>query len=580
MNKKVFANSRNKVLPFDQNGQFYYKKAQKFIDSNNYVDALSFYRKAVDKDPENVNYKMDLAQVFSEMNYYDESNRLLFLVLQKEKNKSECYFGLGCNFMALREYEKAEECFDRYLKMDSEGMYAEDVDDLLDLLRSTEYFTEEEFYIGSLSPAKEKLYKLANKGRELLDAGEYKKAIKCMEKVVKKDPVLVFVRNNLSLAYYCEGNTDKAVEMTKDILIEYPKNIHANCNLAIMLNDSGNETEVSELKRVILGFDTNDPDELHKIAVTLCELKLHKEANSALKELLQYRPYDVKLLHYYAVSWFNMKNFRESLFLWNRIEKILPENMISNYYKKLTQNYIKEDKEFKELGYHFQVPYEEIIFRVRKINDLLKLSIEDLKQKWERNDWTQGLFVWSLSLNDNLMKKGILNAVASMKDSKAEYFLRDFSLRRNVDDDLKKEALMLLSQMGAKEPYMAYMNDNVVEIRVNSTVLHENEAPAYYQEVVDIAMEGMKNKYKRGYETDIKRIWDQFVFTVKTESLPRIKKPEAWAAALELFYCSLNGLSVNKSGIAKRYNVSYSTLSNNFYTLMRVLGIAGMQFRL
>jgi len=579
MNKKVIANARNKVLQFDQNGLFYYKKAQKYIDSNNYVDALSFYRKAVDKDPDNVNYKMDLAQVFSEMNYYDESNRMLFLVLQKEKNKSECYFGLGCNFMALREYEKAEECFDRYLKMDSDGMYAEDVDDLLDLLRSTEYFTEEEIYLGNLSPAKEKLYKLANKGRELLDAGEYKKAIKCMEKVVKKDPTLVFVRNNLSLAYYCEGDSNKSIVMTRDILLEYPQNIHANCNLAIMLNDSGNETEVSELKRVLLDFKTDDPDELHKIAVTLCELKLHKEANSTLKELLQYRPYDVKVLHYYAVSWFNLGNFRESLLLWNRIEKILPENMISNYYKKLAQNYIKEDKEFKELGYHFQVPYEEIIFRVRKINDLLKLSFEDLKQKWERNDWTKGLFVWGLSLNDNSIRKGILNAVASMKNAKAEYFLRDFSLRRNVDDNIKKDALMLLSRMGAEEPYMAYMNDNVVEIRVNSKDLKDKEIPAVYQEVVDISIDGMKTKYKQGYEIVIKRIWKVFISSAQPDSLPKIKKPEAWAAALELFYCSVKGFKANKSDIAKRYNITYSTLTNNFSVLMKALGVAGQQFR-
>jgi len=579
MNKKVLANAISKVLPFDQNGQFYYKKAQKYIDSNNYVDALNFYRKAVDKDPDNVNYKMDLAQVFSEMNYYDESNRILFLVLQKEKNKSECYFGLGCNFMALRDYEKAEECFDRYLKMDSDGMYAEDVDDLLDLLRSTEYFAEEEIYLGNLSPAKEKLYKLANKGRELLDAGEYKKAIKCMEKVVKKDPTLVFVRNNLSLAYYCEGDSKKAVEMTRDILVEYPQNIHANCNLAIMLNDSGNETEVSELKRVLLGFKTVDPDELHKIAVTLCELKMHKEANSTLKELLQYRPYDVKILHYYAVSWFNLGNFRESLLLWNRIEKILPENMISNYYKKLAQNHIKEDKESKELGYHFQVPYEEIIFRFRKINDLLKLSIDDLKQKWERNDWTKGLFVWGLSLNDTSMKKGILYAVSSMKDANAEYLLRDFSLRRNVDDSIKKDALMLLSRMGAEEPYIAYMNDNVVEIRVNSTDLKDKEIPAVYQQVVDIAIETMKMHYEQGYEVVIKKVWNLFISSAQPSSLPKIKKPAAWAAALELFYCSIKGFTANKSEISKRYNITNSTLSTNFTVLMEVLGVTGQQFR-
>jgi len=571
MNKKMFANDRNKILSFDQNGQFYYKKAQKYLDSNNYVNALSFYRKAVDKDPENVNYKMDLAQVFSEMNYYDESNRLLFLILQKEKNLAECYFGLGCNFMALHDYVKAEECFDRYIKLDAEGIYAEDVDDFLDLLRSTDYYTDEEFFLSNLSPAKMILYKQANKGKDLLDAGEYIKAIRCLEKVIEKDPSLVFVRNNLSLAYYCADLTDKAIFLTRDILTEYPQNVHANCNLAIMLNDNSHESEILDLKKVILGFKTSDMEELHKIAVTLCELKLHKDANIVLKKLLQYKPYDVKVLHYYAVSCFNNKNFKEALRLWNKIEKILPENMISNYYKKLGQNNIKNGKDFKELGYHFQVPYEEIIFRVKKINDLLELSLEELRQKWERNDFVIGLFIWGLSLNDNILKKEILNVVALINDKKAEYFLRDFCLRRNVDEETKRRAVMFLSRMGAKEPYMAYLNDNLVEVRANSKVSNNNGIFTAYDEVVDIAIGGMKDSFEDSFEDDIKRYWAYFMSYPRQGALPKIKKPQVWAAALEFVYCTFKGIPARKSDIAERYNVSGSTLSSNCSILMKVL---------
>ena len=63
----------------------------------------------------------------------------------------------------------------------------------------------------------------------------------------------------------------------------------------------------------IVNFRTQDPEELHKIAVTLCELKEHKRANRVLKQLLQYKPYDVRILHFVAVSHFNLGNTRKPL---------------------------------------------------------------------------------------------------------------------------------------------------------------------------------------------------------------------------------------------------------------------------
>jgi len=575
MFKKISLTQVNKVLAFEQSGQYYHKKAQKYIYNNNYIDALSFYRKAVDKEPENVNYRMDLAQAFNEMNYYDESNRMLFLVLQKEKNKADCYFGLGCNFLALREYDKAEECFDRYMKLDSEGLYSEDADDLLDLLRNTDYYAEDEYHEGYISTAKSKLFKLANKGRVLLDVGDYNKAIKCMEKVAKSDPTLVFVRNNLSLAYFCIGQTDKAIKTTYEILDEYPDNVHANCNLAIMLHDIGDESKVSELSKVILEFKANDHEELHKIAVTLCELKLHKEANQALKKLLQFRPYDVKVLHYYAVSFFNMQYLKNALHLWEKVEKLMPDNMISDFYKRITRSYLKSGREFKEMGYHFQVPYEEIIYRLRRINEMLSLNPDDFKHKWERNNWIKGLFEWGLTLNETGIKKSILKAVASAEDERAEYFLRDLCLQRNVEYEVKSSALMFLNQMGAKEPFLAYIEDHVVEVSIStlSSIKKDinSRLPGIIDKIAIIAINTMKNRYEHGFESEIEKIWSNYVYTVQPDSLTKIKEVNAWAAAIELYYCIFKGLKINKSRIISYYDAKYSTALRNYNKLQMVL---------
>lgn len=556
------ARTKRKVIPFEQNGQFYYRKAKKYIESNNYIDALNFYRKAVEKEPENLEYRLDLAQVFTEMGYYEESNQILLYILQKDENNADCYFCLGCNFLGLQEYERAKECFEKYLQQDPDGIYAEDAQDLLDILQSHEMYFDNDLEV-MLNSDRERLYKLANKGKNFLDMGDYKRAIRCLENVIKKDPSLIFARNNLALAYFCEGRLDDAIDVSQGVLKEQPQNVHANCNIAIFYREKGLEEESEKHLQAVLGIETNDPEEIHKIAVTLCELKRHKEANRLLKRLLQYKPYDIKILHYIAVSYFNLQKFKEALKYWSKIEKIAPNNTISSFYKRLTHAIMSGEREFSEISYHFQVPYEEVIYRIKKINDLLRLPHKDLKKRWSSSDELLALLKWGLELNDLSIKRAILGVIASFKDGKAESFLREFILRKSVDDELKREAVMLLKQMGAPEPYIAYLDDNIVQIRID-VVVHNTptDLPQVFHDVINIAIETMKGRYKDGFEAQVREIWNNFISAMLPYGLPRIRKPEAWAAALELYYCLMSGLVVDKTELARLYRASYSTISN------------------
>ena len=59
----------------------------------------------------------------------------------------------------------------------------------------------------------------------------------------------------------------------------------------------------------VLNQNTDDPEEMYKIAVTLCEMGEHRKVNQLLKTA-QYKPYDINVLHYMAVSCFNLKKFK------------------------------------------------------------------------------------------------------------------------------------------------------------------------------------------------------------------------------------------------------------------------------
>ncbi|MGI6706446.1 MAG: tetratricopeptide repeat protein [Clostridia bacterium] len=570
MVKKHLFRKGNNIVPFEQDGSFYYRKAQKYIDSNNYINALRFYRKAVEKEPDNVEYLLDLAEIFTEMNYYEESNHILFHLIQDGANvTAECYFGLGCNFLGLQEFDKASECFDKYLQIDPDGEFSDEAQDLIDILQAQEFYFEE--MDDEIDPQLNKLYKMANRGKAYLDQGEYRKAIQRLEKVLQKDFSLIFVRNNLSLAYFCNGQIEKAIEIAEGIIKEQPENIHANCNLALFYYEKKDMNKAQECYEKIMAFQGDDSDEIYKIAVTLCEMGRHVDANRVLKKLLQYKPYDKKILHYMAISYFNLRKYRKAVSIWNKIEKIDPLNTIAAYYKKQTNLVINgKIKRAMELPYHYQVPYDEILRRLKKMNDLMRMDHDEIYQVWRRDDHLKALFMWGMELNDNVIKKAIIGLIASFHDEKAEKLLRYYLLKRDESDHIKKEILAHLKQNGASEPYIAYMNGNIMEVRVNILSLDSEKVPPEYQKVLDLALKKMRNRYPEEHIKDVVLIWDRYMKALSS-NLPRIYRKEGWAAALEYYYCQEKSIKITKAQLCRIYKTSAGTLNHHLRKMQEVL---------
>ncbi|MGI6539108.1 MAG: tetratricopeptide repeat protein [Caldicoprobacterales bacterium] len=567
MAKELFARGVKKVVPFEQDGSFFYRKAKKHIENNNYINALNYYRKAIEKDPKNQEYSLDLAEVLSEMGYYHESNLILFSLLQETPPRTECYFAMGCNFLGLQEYKKAEHSLKKYMEEDESGFYFEEAQNLLDVLQSQEFYYE---YISEIDPQKNKVMEMAAKGKDFLDKGDYKRAVMELEKATSLEPEFIFARNNLALAYFCLGKDDRAIDICLEILEKQPLNVHANCNAALFHFESGDKTKAAEYLEIIKQIKTDDPEELHKITITMCELGQHQNANMLLKRLLQYKPYETQILHYMAISCFNLKKYKTALRYWDKIEKITPNNTISSYYKAYVKRVMDGEEKFLELPYNFQVPYDEIIRRVKKIHDILKLSKNERKNEWKNGDWLISLLRWGLNLNDVLIKKAILSVIASFQDEKAEKLLREFILRKSERAELIEEALILLKQMDAKEPYMAFINNNIVEVKIKRDQVIP-VAQNILEEIPEMAVNRLKKQNYDNCEADIYDAWECCLHHWEMTEIPEIRKPEGWAAALELYYRIREDLPVSKKELAAAWNISYTTLMKNYNYIIRLM---------
>ena len=92
------------------------------------------------------------------------------------------FLRLAAITLGLNRHEIADNYFYEYLKRDPEGEFAEDIDEIWDI-----YYDEpgEEPFILLKDESAEQS---AEKGKDLLDKREYKKAILYLEKAIEQSP--------------------------------------------------------------------------------------------------------------------------------------------------------------------------------------------------------------------------------------------------------------------------------------------------------------------------------------------------------------------------------------------------------
>ena len=93
MNGAIRNNSTGRVLSFEQKGDFFYKRGNDKLDKNDLIEALCSYRRAMEQEPEDQYSCIAVAEVLSEMERYDDSNRVLLPLLSREDVEPEAIFG-------------------------------------------------------------------------------------------------------------------------------------------------------------------------------------------------------------------------------------------------------------------------------------------------------------------------------------------------------------------------------------------------------------------------------------------------------------------------------------------------------
>lgn len=309
------------LLSFIPTGEYYFAKGLKAYQRRDFHNAKKYLERALNLEPGEPMIACQLAIVHTELGDFKESNRLLHMILEEwDDDMVECHYFLANNYAHLGYFKDAYNHATLYMKLEEDGEFAEDTEDLLDLLRLEAEDIEEDLY------EHDDLIAQQEEARELLETGEFLKATKLLTRVIDEFPEYWSAYNNLALAHFYLGDAGKANDILNEVLRKNPGNLHALCNKLVFAYYNKDHQSVQNLKETLIKIKPLLIEHQYKLGTTFALIGEYEVAYSWLKKLYK-QGFDGDGPFYYWLSYSayfigKQKTAEKS---WKKVLQINPE---------------------------------------------------------------------------------------------------------------------------------------------------------------------------------------------------------------------------------------------------------------
>lgn len=559
---------RGVITSFQQDANFFANWGMRSLQRNNFTKALQCFDRALEIEPANAVHHCNKASVLAEMGKFEDSNDILYSVIEKiDSSLVDVYFFLANNYANMDDFEMAADMAVKYLACEADGIYAEEAQDLLHYI----YFELDLPPRNPLEPQEdEEMVIQHEEARKKLEEGKFMQAVDCLNSLVKEYPDFMPAWNNLALAYYYIGDFDKAMDTIELALEKDPGNLHAICNMAVLLS---HHNKWAELVPIIARLKKIQPfhyDHMYKLATTMGVLGQHEEACKLYQKILrQPMLHDVSTYHYAATSAYLSERYQQAIKWWKKVHQMDPEAGIAQYYlekaKKALHGMPKEN-----IPYHYHHPLKEMEMNQAPIT----------AQDFKYNPMVRASMLWALQHGKEESKETVIRTLAMIGDSEAISTL-EYYIDITNNEELKEVAITALEELVARIE-MENSGDFVLkEVTSNSNEWPKGNHTTLDQrdQAEDFSLDLTNTSHKQTITDQVefiiteqlslptdqeKREWmiHQWKYYISQKEQIQVRKLEAWAAALDYLYERAKSThKISQNSIAEQYGVSKSTLT-------------------
>ena len=549
-----------RVVSFERSPDYVHQRAMLNRRDNNIVDALELMRSAVEKSPDNQEYKLDLAELYCEMGCHGQSSRLLLDMLMQANRPSECYYGLALNYLGMNDVTSAMKLLRLYARLDPQGAMSEDVRQL----KAELAFYDE---LGRYGDRRDRrAARVAAHACDAMKLDQPERACRLFQKSLELSAGQADTRALYAMALLMSGDAAQARVQAERAVGGSSPSVRALCVCAQVYSLLDETDTAAALAERAAASDPEGP-ELHLLVYTLGEVQRHERAAEIARLALQGAPYDRDLMHMRAIALRHTgRPDAEVAPLWARILRIDPEDSVARFYLDAAR---RGELDKCTLDYGYQVPREEIKRRFTRLVGELSQGFEHIAQSWQDDADFRALVRWAAHVEDPHVSRAAMTTLATIDSVEARSILRELLFSSAVPYELKLHAALVLRMQGIGL-------DQVLpsELELTADVLPGvdamlREMPVGERQLIRYADDVLSRDYGASALLWLTLTWSKYRSGRGTIADP-IKHSEAASAALAFLYLLASGERASMSALARRFNCPMRQL---VYYSRRIAGI-------
>ncbi len=211
-----------------------------------YLDAITYFNRAVERRPADQTYRLDLAEAFIEQRWFEEAITNLEILTNEHPDSARYWTRLGFANNHSNRFDAAIKAYERALALDGSN----------------------ETYVINLTSA------VLNKGAELQQEGRTEEAKKLYYRARLLYPMDYTAQNNLAAIEMEAGNWQKAHDILEAALRDHPMTPKLHFNMGIVQEKLGNYEEALYHLKKSAEYDPMSPapiDHINRIEKELAE---------------------------------------------------------------------------------------------------------------------------------------------------------------------------------------------------------------------------------------------------------------------------------------------------------------------
>ena len=539
-----------KVVTFDRSPAYVHHRAMVNRRENNPVDALELMRQAVERSPENREYRLDLAELYCEMGCHEQSSQLLLDMLAQKDAPAECYYGLALNQMGLNDLEGARRSLRLYRRADPGGARANGVGQLT---------SELEIYNAMNRPVSRRLYRamrIAQRACDQMRIGALEEARRLFERSLLLASEQYEMRALYAMTLMMLGENEAALQEAERALEGFPPSVRAICIGAQVIYALGDSPRAADALRRVLA-ERPDGAELQMLIYALSTMDMDAEIDECARLALQEAPFDRRLLHVRATALHRLgKPDQQVERFWQRILRIDPEDSVARFYQEAASQHAL-DRMPPE--YAYEVPHEEFVRRFHWLAERVSADLSEVQKTWDEDEEFRRMIRWAAWSEDERLRRVAMTVIAAMDDDAAQSMVRQMLFGSDLSAESKIHIAAILKMRGVDMRSMMPNDGDMDSVILPDAEPLMEEFLVGERQLIRYAAEVLEDDYDISALPALAMMWAIYRKYRGLRTDPIICT-EAGAAALTYAYLMRHGKKEALGKVARRFGCSVRKL--------------------